>query len=115
MPTLPLSFPGAQGVALAARLELPERPPRAFALFAHCFTCGKNLKAAHTISRALAEAGIAVLRFDFTGLGESEGDFAATTFASNVASRQSRAIRRGNAAPRSRSTARVLNAHRQPP
>jgi uncharacterized OsmC-like protein/alpha/beta superfamily hydrolase len=84
MPTIPLSFPGAQGGALAARLELPDQPPRAFALFAHCFTCGKDLKAAHTISRALAAAGIAVLRFDFTGLGESAGDFADTTFASNV-------------------------------
>jgi uncharacterized OsmC-like protein/pimeloyl-ACP methyl ester carboxylesterase len=84
MPTIPLSFPGAQGAALAGRLELPEGPPRAFALFAHCFTCGKNVRAALTISRALAEAGIATLRFDFTGLGESEGEFAATTFASNV-------------------------------
>jgi uncharacterized OsmC-like protein/pimeloyl-ACP methyl ester carboxylesterase len=84
MPTIPLRFPGAQGAALAARLELPAGMPRAFALFAHCFTCGKNLKAAHSISRALAAAGIAVLRFDFTGLGESAGDFADTTFASNV-------------------------------
>ena len=59
--------------------------PIAYALFAHCFTCTKNLKAIHHISRALAREGIAVLRFDFTGLGESEGDFADTTFSSNVA------------------------------
>ncbi|NJN14859.1 MAG: OsmC family protein [Oscillochloris sp.] len=85
MQTIPLTFPGAHGVHLSARLELPETTPRAFALFAHCFTCGKNLKAVHTISRALAAVGIAVLRFDFTGLGESEGDFEDTTFASNVA------------------------------
>ncbi len=84
MSSIPLTFPGALGVSLAARLELPAQPPRAFALLAHCFTCGKNLKAAHTISRALAEAGLGVLRFDFTGLGESEGDFAETDFASNV-------------------------------
>lgn len=85
MHTVPLNFPGAQGATLAARLDLPDQSPRTFALFAHCFTCGKNLKAAQTISRTLAKAGIAVLRFDFTGLGESEGDFADTTFASNVA------------------------------
>jgi uncharacterized OsmC-like protein/alpha/beta superfamily hydrolase len=79
-----LTFPGAAGAELAARLELPAGPPRAFALFAHCFTCGKNLKAAVALSRGLAEAGIATLRFDFTGLGESEGAFEETTLATNV-------------------------------
>ena len=66
-------------------MELPTgRPPRAFALLAHCFTCTKNIRAAVTISRALAQQGIGVLRFDFTGLGESDGDFADTNFSSNV-------------------------------
>ncbi|MEM6428805.1 MAG: bifunctional alpha/beta hydrolase/OsmC family protein [Deinococcota bacterium] len=80
-----LTFPNAQGVQLAARLEQPlAQPTRAYALFAHCFTCSKNLNAAVNISRALTQAGIAVLRFDFTGLGESEGDFADSNFSSNV-------------------------------
>jgi len=70
---------------LAARLELPaNQHPKAFALFAHCFTCNKNLTAVRNISRSLSMAGIAVLRFDFTGLGESEGDFADTNFSSNI-------------------------------
>ena len=79
-----VTFPGAFGATLAARLHCPATRPRAFALFAHCFTCGKDLRAAVRISRALAERGIATLRFDFTGLGESEGDFADTNFSSNV-------------------------------
>ena len=73
-----------EGLRLAAILEQPDGDTRACALFAHCFTCGKDLRAAHHISRALNEEGIAVLRFDFTGLGESEGDFAQTGFSSNV-------------------------------
>jgi putative redox protein len=80
----PVSFPGAFGTTLAARLDLPAGPPLAYALFAHCFTCSKESKAAATISQALAERGIAVLRFDFTGLGGSEGDFANTNFSSNI-------------------------------
>lgn len=80
-----VSFPGADGSHLAARLELPEGPPKAYALFAHCFTCGKDVRAASTIAKGMAESGIAVLRFDFTGLGLSEGDFANTNFSSNVA------------------------------
>jgi len=85
MPTTErLRFPGATGANLAGRLERPDGSPRAYALFAHCFTCGKDAKAAVRISRALAERGIAVLRFDFTGLGESEGDFAGTGFSSNL-------------------------------
>lgn len=79
-----IRFPGALGATLAARLDLPAQAPRAFALFAHCFTCSKDSKAATYISAALAERGIAVLRFDFTGLGGSEGDFANTNFSSNV-------------------------------
>jgi len=69
---------------LSARLDAPAEPPRAYALFAHCFTCSKDTKAATYISAALAERGVAVLRFDFTGLGGSEGDFANTNFSSNV-------------------------------
>lgn len=79
-------FDGHDGQRLAAKLELPpEGPPRAFALFAHCFTCSKNLNAVVHVSRSLATRGLGVLRFDFTGLGESEGDFADTNFSSNVA------------------------------
>jgi alpha/beta superfamily hydrolase len=81
-----LFFESTTGASLAARLDTPDDgEPSAYALFAHCFTCNKNYKAMAHISRALAEAGIAVLRFDFTGLGESEGDFADTNFSSNVA------------------------------
>jgi alpha/beta superfamily hydrolase len=79
-----VSFEGAFGDALAARIDLPEGEPRAWALFAHCFTCGKDLKSVGRIGRALAARGIAVLRFDFTGIGESGGEFAETTFSSNV-------------------------------
>jgi len=80
-----VSFPNESGEALAGVLDLPSGKPRAYALFAHCFTCSKNLKAATNISRAMTEAGIAVLRFDFTGLGQSEGAFEDTSFSSNVA------------------------------
>ncbi len=79
-----VSFEGSQGAMLDARLELPAGPPRAYALFAHCFSCSKNNLAATRVSKALAEHGIAVLRFDFTGLGASKGDFANTNFSSNV-------------------------------
>jgi len=85
MPFERLSIPNASGQKLGARLDQPEPgSPAAYALFAHCFTCNKNYKAIGHISQALTEAGIAVLRFDFTGLGESEGDFADTNFSSNV-------------------------------
>ncbi|WP_151638444.1 alpha/beta hydrolase family protein [Noviherbaspirillum aerium] len=77
-------FPGSQGQKLAARLDLPTRPPRNYALFAHCFTCGKDVFAASRIASALTTHGIAVLRFDFTGLGASEGEFANTNFSSNL-------------------------------
>jgi putative redox protein len=78
-----IEFPGAAGSKLAARLDLPAEP-RAYALFAHCFTCGKDVFAALQIAKALSARGIAVLRFDFTGIGGSEGEFANTNFSSNV-------------------------------
>ncbi|ABE39071.1 OsmC-like protein [Rhodopseudomonas palustris BisB5] len=78
-------FPGTGGHQLAAALDLPDSEPRAFALFAHCFTCSKDNLAARRIAAGLAARGIAVLRFDFTGLGNSEGEFANATFSSNVA------------------------------
>jgi putative redox protein len=79
-----VTFTGAEGQTLAARLDLPQGRPRAYALFAHCFTCNKDIFAAARIAGGLAERGFAVLRFDFTGLGASEGDFANTNFSSNV-------------------------------
>jgi putative redox protein len=79
-----VTFAGAQGHALAARLDRPEGPARAYALFAHCFTCTKDVFAAQRIAAGLAEQGVAVLRFDFTGLGHSAGEFANTDFTSNV-------------------------------
>ena len=79
-----IRFPGAAGAELAGRLEAPIGRPLGYALFAHCFTCSKDLKAVVRISRALAEHGFAVLRFDFTGIGESEGEFADTDFSSNL-------------------------------
>ena len=78
-------FPNARGQTLAALLHRPAGEPAAFALFAHCFTCGKDNLAAKRIAEALAARGIAVLRFDFTGLGASEGEFANTHFSSNIA------------------------------
>ncbi len=85
MPTEKFTFTGHSGATLAARLDLPDGPQLATALFAHCFTCSKDIPAAKRISGRLAAMGIAVLRFDFTGLGHSEGEFANTTFTSNVA------------------------------
>ena len=82
--TAKAEFEGSQGAKLSAALELPNGKPRAFALFAHCFSCTKDIKAARDISRALRGEGFAVLRFDFTGLGSSEGDFANTNFSSNI-------------------------------
>ena len=84
MQTERFDFPNASGQTLAALLERPVGEPVAFALLAQCFTCGKDNLAAKRIARTLAERGIAVLRFDFTGLGASEGEFANTNFSSNV-------------------------------
>jgi putative redox protein len=79
-----IEFVGSQSSKLAARLDRPISPPRGYALFAHCFTCSKDSLAASRIAGGLAERGIAVLRFDFTGLGASDGEFANTNFSSNV-------------------------------
>ncbi|MEM5473415.1 bifunctional alpha/beta hydrolase/OsmC family protein [Hoeflea sp. AS60] len=83
--TIKAEFEGHSGAKLAARLDLPAGSIRAWALFAHCFTCSKDTLAAKRISGELARAGIAVMRFDFTGLGSSDGEFASTNFSSNVA------------------------------
>jgi len=85
MPAERFDFVNAQGQRLAALLDMPAGEPRAYALFAHCFTCGKDVHAARRIAQALTALDVAVLRFDFTGLGASEGEFANTTFSSNVA------------------------------
>jgi alpha/beta superfamily hydrolase len=78
-------FTGSDGDELAAILDMPDKGrPAAYALFAHCFTCSKDYKSVVNISRALVQRDIGVMRFDFTGLGESEGDFSETTFSSNV-------------------------------
>jgi len=81
---LRLNFPGHSGASLSARLDLPNGPVRAYALFAHCFTCSKDLAAVRRIAAELARVGIAVLRYDFTGLGSSEDEFSSTSFSSNV-------------------------------
>jgi putative redox protein len=80
-----VEFEGSQGESLSARIDEPEAGvSKGSVLFAHCFTCSKNLKAVGRISQALTDQGMGVFRFDFTGLGESEGDFANTNFSSNV-------------------------------
>src|SRR5204863_9898264 len=85
MPSERFDFPNARGEKLSAVLDRPAGQPFGYALFAHCFTCGKDVLAAKRIAEGLTARGIAVLRFDFTGLGASEGEFANTTFSSNVA------------------------------
>ncbi|NNK88836.1 MAG: alpha/beta hydrolase, partial [Flavobacteriaceae bacterium] len=83
--TKKIAFTNAEGQELAGRLELPaDSHPHNFAIFAHCFTCSKNLSAVKAISRALTGSGFGVLRFDFTGLGESEGDFTDSNFSGNI-------------------------------
>jgi uncharacterized OsmC-like protein/alpha/beta superfamily hydrolase len=79
-----VTFPGSDGSDLAARLDLPAGPAKAFVLFAHCFTCSKDVFAASRIAAALTDCGFGVLRFDFTGLGSSDGEFANTNFSSNL-------------------------------
>ena len=78
-----VDFDGSLGAKLSARLDMPAGPIKAYAIFAHCFTCSKDLHATKRISAELSRQGIAVLRFDFTGLGNSKGDFASTNFSSN--------------------------------
>ncbi|WP_367715340.1 bifunctional alpha/beta hydrolase/OsmC family protein [Nitratireductor sp. GISD-1A_MAKvit] len=90
--TQKLEFRGHSGAKLAARLDLPNGAVRAYALFAHCFTCSKDLLAARRIAAELTRAGIAVLRFDFTGLGSSEGEFASTNFSTNIGDLESAAM-----------------------
>jgi fermentation-respiration switch protein FrsA (DUF1100 family) len=80
-----IRFPGAGGLELAARLDRPAGTPRAYALFAHCFTCSKDSLAAYHVCRELGMYGIAALRFDFAGLGDSGGEFGETNFSSNIA------------------------------
>ncbi|MEL7541892.1 MAG: alpha/beta fold hydrolase, partial [Pseudomonadota bacterium] len=80
-----VEFANAEGETLSGVLEVPDQTPLAWAIFAHCFTCSKKSLAASRVARGLAERGIGVLRFDFTGLGDSEGDFATSGFSSNVA------------------------------
>lgn len=101
MPAERFDFPNAAGQNLAALLDRPAGEPTAYALFAHCFTCGKDVHAAKRIAEGLTALGIAVLRFDFTGLGSSEGEFANTTFSSNVADlvAAANALRRSGHAP----------------
>jgi alpha-beta hydrolase superfamily lysophospholipase len=84
MQTQRFDFTGAQGQRLAGRLDAPDDPPRAQVLFAHCFTCGKDIVAASRLAASLVAHGIAVLRFDFTGLGSSEGEFGNGGFTSNI-------------------------------
>ena len=84
MPAQRLTIDGPSGAMLAARLDLPVGPVRGHALFAHCFTCSKDTHAARRVGAELSRLGVAVVRFDFTGLGNSEGDFASTHFSSNV-------------------------------
>lgn len=85
MPSKRIFFENAKGIRLAGIVDYPVNKPTAFALFSHCFTCTKDLKAIVKISRGLAREGIAVLRFDFTGLGDSQGDFSYTNFETNLA------------------------------
>jgi uncharacterized OsmC-like protein/alpha-beta hydrolase superfamily lysophospholipase len=101
MPAERFDFRNANGQTLAALLDRPPGEPRAYALFAHCFTCGKDVHAAKRIAEGLTALGIAVLRFDFTGLGSSEGEFANTSFSSNVADlvAAAHALRRTRRAP----------------
>ena len=85
MPSIKARFPGGSGHMLDGRLEMPDTPPKAYAICCHCFTCNKDTLTSYRISKAMAKKGYATLRFDFTGLGGSEGIFSQTGFSSNVA------------------------------
>jgi alpha/beta superfamily hydrolase len=102
MKTEHVEFAGTSGARLSGLLDLPEGKPTAYALFAHCFTCSKNLKIISNIAREMTDEGFALLRFDFTGLGKSEGDFAETTFTTNLGDLEAAAgfLEREHAAPR---------------
>ncbi len=84
MPSSQVRFEGAQGDTIVGLLDLPDGAPRAFGVFAHCFTCSKNVRVVPEVSRQLNAEGLALLRFDFTGLGQSEGAFERTTFGTNT-------------------------------
>ena len=84
MPGTPVTFENAEGHTLRGILDRPLGDMRATALFAHCFTCSKDFKASNRIAKALTESGIAVLRFDFTGLGQSTGEFSDSSFSTNI-------------------------------
>lgn len=101
MKTRKVTFENASGHMLSGALDMPDGDPRAFALFAHCFTCGKSLTAIRRVSEQLTSEGIALLRFDFTGLGESSGEFADTTFYTNLLDLKSAAayLERSHEAP----------------
>lgn len=102
MPTKKITFENEEGHELSARLDLPlDRNPEGYAIFAHCFTCSKDLSTTRNVSRALTENGYGVMRFDFTGLGDSEGDFSETNFSSNVQDLLAAAdwLRQNHAAP----------------
>jgi pimeloyl-ACP methyl ester carboxylesterase len=79
-----IQFEGSEGRTLSALLDLPDGQPRAYVLFAHCFTCSKDFKAAYWIGQTLAEHGLAMLRFDFAGIGQSEGELGETSFSANI-------------------------------
>ena len=85
MPSIKLSIPGGNGHRLDARLEMPDTAPKAYVICCHCFTCNKDMLTTYRLSKAMAEKGYATLRFDFTGLGGSGGEFSQTGFSSNVA------------------------------
>ena len=85
MPSIKVKFPGGSGHTLDGRLEMPDSPPKAYAICCHCFTCSKDTLTTYRISKAMAKKGYATLRFDFTGLGSSDGKFSKTGFSNNVA------------------------------
>lgn len=97
MATRPFDFPGESGQTLSGRLDEPEGPPASHVLFAHCFTCTKSSLAAVRISKALTDLGYGVLRFDFTGLGQSGGDFADSSFSGSIADLRAAADAMGDA------------------
>ena len=93
MKRIAVRFKNQQGESLSGNLSLPGRgEPRAFAVLAHCFTCSKSIRAANVICQQLAASGIAALRFDFAGLGQSDGQFSDTSFSTNIADIEAAAL-----------------------